>query len=975
MADHVEDPAPIFLAPSLVGRERELTTLRAALDAALVGHGSLVLIGGEAGIGKTSLAEWALAEAQEQGATVLAGRCYDLSETPPYGPWAEALAGAPADDDRLPPLPDLLGETDATNQGSLILQARAYLTALAARRPLVLLLDDLHWADPASLDLLRVVARGLAGRPLLLLATYRAEEIGGTHPLAVLLPLLVGEARAARLDLRPLDRAAIAALVAARYALGAADRSRLVDYLAGRSEGNPLFLGELLRTLEQEGALHPAGAGWAVGDLARVPVPTLLRQVIAGRLRRLPPATADLLAVAAVVGQTVPLALWATVAGTDEDDLLAAVGSAVAAHLVAEAPDGRAVRFAHALIREVLYDAFPAAARRHAHRAAGEALAAMARPDPDAVADHLQRAGDTRTAAWLERAGARAQAAFAYLTAAARYEAALALLEAQGASAGARGWLLLRLAVTRRYGNMARALGHAEAAARLAGEAGDPLLAGLAAFLTGQARCNLGASAQGIAQMTAGLDALDALPASRRVPPGADAPLDPARRRGTVAEWLAGVGRYTEALALGERCLIGTPPITTADWLGSNPYADAHVGLGTAYAGLGQPDQALAALARARELLQAIGNHQEVGFCGLTALQVARAYRADRPAELRDLATEAEDAWRQADGIARAPFPPRVAWLLPLVLAGRWAEARATAEQGLGIAFMDGTPSAVLAPLARVQGDPARAWALLLGWLPQGPQTAPGEAFLLFALPLQRLATALALDAGELPAAHAWLEAHDRWLAWSGAVLGQADGALGWAAYHRAAGDLAAARTHAMGALSSATVPRQPLALLAARRLLGELATDVGQHAVAADHLAAALALADACEAPYERALTLLALADLHAAVGERAAAATTLDTVRALLAPLGARPALARADALAARLAGGPHPARPFGLTAREGEVLRLVAAGLTNNQVAERLFVTPRTVNAHLTSVYTKLGVANRASAIRLALDHNLR
>lgn len=244
--------------------------------------------------------------------------------------------------------------------------------------------------------------------------------------------------------------------------------------------------------------------------------------------------------------------------------------------------------------------------------------------------------------------------------------------------------------MTRRYASLEQALGHAEAAARLAeaaarlaAAAGDPLLAGLATFLVGQVRCNVGVPAAGIALMAAGLDALDALPPAARVPPGADAPFDPARRRGTVAEWLAGVGRYAEALALGQRCLADTPPSTTADWLGSNPDADAHVGLGTAYAGLGQPDQALAALARARALLRAIGNHQEVGFCGLTALQVARAYRADRPAELRDLATEAEGTWRQASGVDPTPLPARVAWLLPLVLAGRWAEARATAEQGL----------------------------------------------------------------------------------------------------------------------------------------------------------------------------------------------------------------------------------------------------------------------------------------------------
>src|SRR5205823_13960617 len=129
----------------------------------------------------------------------------------------------------------------------------------------------------------------------------------------------------------------------------------------------------------------------------------------------------------------------------------------------------------------------------------------------------------------------------------------------------------------------------------------------------------------------------------------------------------------------------------------------------------------------------------------------------------------------------------------------------------------------LLAPLALAQGDAALARALVAESLPAGPAARPGEARFLDALALQRAAAALALAAGDLPAARAWLAAHDRWLAWSGATLGQAEGQLGWAAYHRAAGDPEPARDHAARALAHATEPRQPLALLAAHRLAGEL--------------------------------------------------------------------------------------------------------------------------------------------------------
>jgi DNA-binding CsgD family transcriptional regulator len=263
--------------------------------------------------------------------------------------------------------------------------------------------------------------------------------------------------------------------------------------------------------------------------------------------------------------------------------------------------------------------------------------------------------------------------------------------------------------------------------------------------------------------------------------------------------------------------------------------------------------------------------------------------------------------------------------------------------------------------------------------LPGGLTAEPGDDFVVFAQPMQRLAAALALDAGDLDTARAWLEAHDRWLAWSGGVLWRADGALGWADYCRAAGDAATAYRHAEAALAHATDPRQPLALLAAHRALGELDTEAGRYAEAGEHLDAALALADACAAPYERALTLLALAELRASEGHHAEADTLLSEARGLLVPLEARPALARADALTARLADrpsdtSPAPAYPAGLSAREAEVLRLVAQGLANAEVGERLFLSPRTVQQHLRSIYNKLDVENRAAATRFAVEHGL-
>ena len=273
-------PASSRGADALVGRERERAILRQLLEAALTGHGGLVLTGGEAGIGKTALAEALCREAEEHGVLVLTGRCYDLTDTPPYGPWIELFGHYPRDEAMPPPgafaVRGIVGAV--VSQDALHGQVHDFLAAACARRPLLLLLEDLHWADPASLDLLRFLARAFVTLPLLLIATYRADELTRRHPLYPLLPLLVREARAERVDLRPLDDGAVRALVETRYRLPVGDADRLVAYLRGRAEGNALFVCEVLRALEERGTLAREGAGWRLGDLSDQTVPPLWRR-------------------------------------------------------------------------------------------------------------------------------------------------------------------------------------------------------------------------------------------------------------------------------------------------------------------------------------------------------------------------------------------------------------------------------------------------------------------------------------------------------------------------------------------------------------------------------------------------------------------------------------------------------------------------------------------------------------------------
>jgi DNA-binding CsgD family transcriptional regulator len=274
------------------------------------------------------------------------------------------------------------------------------------------------------------------------------------------------------------------------------------------------------------------------------------------------------------------------------------------------------------------------------------------------------------------------------------------------------------------------------------------------------------------------------------------------------------------------------------------------------------------------------------------------------------------------------------------------------------------------------RGDPGRALEIIQQILPQGPATEIGNIYFLAGMLLQRTAAEIALDQRDLDTARVWLEAHDRWLVASESLLGTSEGELCWARYDLERGDMASARARAVRALSLASQPLKRLISISVHRFLGELDTADRRYADAAQHLDESLALADACADRYKRGLTLLSMAELQRAQGRVEEAGVSLGEARGIFEALGARPDLARADALAARLDAGPRPAPsyPAGLTAREVEVLRLVAEGLTDAEVADRLYLSPRTVSAHLRSVYNKIGVGSRAAAARFAVENGL-
>ncbi len=401
----------------------------------------------------------------------------------------------------------------------------------------------------------------------------------------------------------------------------------------------------------------------------------------------------------------------------------------------------------------------------------------------------------------------------------------------------------------------------------------------------------------------------------------------------------------------------------------------ALLGLGHAYAGLGRPADARRTFAIARA---AYSIHRDFAMVEDTIaaelLMALIPFETDQIAERDRLVREDAEAWERCRGVTITTAGDGAPGELQLdLLEGRWLKACQLATDHLSAPWITQAQEAIvtLGVLDRHRGEPDRAWERVIQLLPQGSATDPGGSYFAHTIAAIALAADLALDADDLAAAQRWIATHGHWLDWSGARLWLADHQLLQARWHERSGDRASAHQHAEAALTLASDPRQPLRIVAAQRMLASLATTDGEYDRAKASLDQSLTLAEACAAPFERALTLLALAEWQIATRQYAAAQVVLDDVRAICIPLDARPTLDRAAALEAAIAPASYP---DGLTAREAEVLRLIAAGHSNRQIAEALFISPRTIERHIANIYLKIDAHSKAEATSYALRHNL-
>ncbi|HZS94055.1 MAG TPA: AAA family ATPase [Chloroflexota bacterium] len=436
-------------ARSLVGRAAELTAMSTAVEVALGGERQTVLLTGAAGVGKSRQAREIGLHARERGFVLATGRCFEAEQAVPYLPFRnvflELYRAAPEDLRQAlasrrpylaPVLPDVVGgvgiQGSGDEQSRVLFAAAGFLSAVADHHPVALLLDDLHWADFASLRLLNYLAIHLGPCRLVIVATYLHDFVNAQHPLQDVLRDLRREITTHHLTVPPLDRSGTKALIASLLEGGAVspDVSALIHEHTG---GNPFFVEQMVRTLAERGKLRQFEGTWVWEGSDEIEVPQTVRAVIGQRVRRLPPTARDVLTEASVLGQTFRVDDLSRMTTRVEHDLEDGLDAAESLGLIRETDRGW-YEFDHTLMRQALYYEIPSRRRRRLHRRAAAAIAAL--PESRRV----QRASDlayhslegdrpAEAIPYALMAGDQAEAVFGHAEAEQQYRLALRLAE------------------------------------------------------------------------------------------------------------------------------------------------------------------------------------------------------------------------------------------------------------------------------------------------------------------------------------------------------------------------------------------------------------------------------------------------------------------------------------------------------------------------------------------------------------------
>jgi DNA-binding CsgD family transcriptional regulator/tetratricopeptide (TPR) repeat protein len=966
----------------LIGRALELAAIRAAAAAAVAGHAPIVLIDGDAGIGKSRLIAGGCAQARQDGLAAAVGACVQLgAASVAFSPFLEAFRelegelGAERFAELAGPAVDLgaaAGKAGPPDPGSLFDMVLSFLIRVGKSQPAMLALEDLHWADAATRDLLAFLARSLRGARIAMVLTYRGDELHRRHPLRRLLDDLERNPRLERIHLAGLSRPELVALLSEirpTAGLPPAD----VDGLLARTQGNPFYIEELAAT-------GPLGG----------PLPGRLSDVILSRVERLARPTAALLRQGTVLADDLDDSMLATITGRPLEETTAAMRDAVAHQFLVIA--GRRCRFRHALVREALYEDLLPGERERLHRAAALAMdgSPWAGRLPEhtrwaTLAYHWDAARDLpRAFAAAVRAGAAAERVSAPAEAAVWFERALSLWDQVPAPAQAarmsRAQLLLRAAEA----ILPSLSPHATALAQAALDALD------AGAEPEQRAAILGRVARMHWVHHRGHDAVSAyeqavaLLASR--PPSAQRALSLAELGQSLL--LRSLHRQAETVLAG--ALLAAREVGALQVEGH-----ALCSLGMALVELGRVADGLSMLRRAVRLGQQEGSVEDVirGYVNLSsALEFSGRYdAADRTAA-------------QGAGYA-SQLGHRRGWafltanrISVLTRCGRWTQAEHACAELEEHGWSD-FPVAALGRLALVLGqgryDAAKEIVDHLLEATAGAEDVQFRGLVL-------------LRAGELAAAGGrWDDARAR-LGEALAIARRTDDQFYSAAGYALALRIEASQVQASRARGRAAEADIARAREAADRRLADtrafasslaagnvaelpetsawLATAAAEHARAwgryePDQWAAIAETWEHLGQPAQAATARCAEADATLrARGDRARAATAARAALAVAEPLGATGLVAELRRLAQRgrldlraadqtTAGPADPLTALHLTPREAEVLALLAVGRTNREIGRELFISEKTASVHVSNLLRKLGVPNRLEAAAIA------
>jgi DNA-binding CsgD family transcriptional regulator/tetratricopeptide (TPR) repeat protein len=980
---------------SFVGREPERGLLHRLVDGAVAGRGGLASIAGEPGIGKTRLTEEVATEAVSRGMRVLIGHCEERQGSPPYLPFAEiletaqrrlavadfqmVLGDAAGEMARLlpglrrswPSLPAPLALPPEQERRYLFTNVTEVLERLASLAPLMLVLEDMQWADEATLLLVEHLARRVAQMPLLILATYRHTELDLGSALARTLEELRRTGSNYSLVLRPLDIAETAAMLLSIS--GQEVPASAVVLIHGVGNGNPFFTEELFRHMAEEGLLVERGS-WHFAPTVVVSVPPGVQLVIERRLCRLTAGVRDVLTVAAAIGPVFSFALMQELVDMGHDALLEALEEAARAHLVISAAAGpeAGFSFAHELTRQTLLAELSSPRRQAVHLRVADAMerlyaGQLAERAPD-IANQLVPAGSAADAARSVRypiwAGDGALAAAAFEDALAHFDNALALLPAdtgrQGADARFRRGLALRglgnwdaaLASFSESLDEYTRLGELKAVGHLCAELALQLL-----YARRFGECQ--------AILTRGLAAAsDAVSADR---------VQLLCVSGRLFSLAGDFERGEELIQLS---------ISAAEQLGDSRLLGVALFASTMHHwAWAQPARALASADRAAELTGAAGALWDLAD-GLPFVQLAQVL-AGRPDDVARLGEVVEPLARRL-GHYGALMAAGRGRLLAAITAGDLAAVEASAARDLQLCEEVGLPwspdsYAWLGLAAFWRGDwPAALDAFSEGMRRERPGMVAGAC---------RAGTVLVL---------AYLDEETRCRAMlSDPVL-----------------DLPTrGRPRSLGQWTVLLMATEALALLGAReqaaahydlvveameagnvmrgydnRLLhavaGVAAAAGGHRETAEDHFRRGLDLAEALPHRLDQADIRRLYANMlteRDGNGDRATAVRLLAEAVALYRQIGMPRHLDLAQTLLADLrrnhtTWAERPPHAHALTGREMQVLSLLASGRTSREIAEQLSLSVTTVQRHVANIYAKIGVRNRAEATSYALRHGL-